>query len=413
MADPNESTPMANSTPAQQDWYKKYGDLTFNKDHKKPIEAWQRGIITNQLCHSQLSEKYDLFDTILNTFSLTLTALSSSAMFVVSVKPQVDAASFGGMWSKNLVSYVAGIIAVVSTILQAVHMALQHVILAEKHRQATIALTKLRFHLEHIVGDNVEEDTGNLNYYSDLNGWAREYKDALESAPLIPQNYFEVVRQKYVENSLQFQKLDQTKSTPMANLTPAQQDWYKYEDLTSNKDHKKPIEAWQRGIITNQLCHSQLAEKYDLFDTILNTFSLTLTALSSSAIFVSVNPQVDAAFGGMWSKNLVSYVAGIISVVSTILQAVHMALQHVILAEQHRQATIALTKLRFHLELIVGDNVKDTGNLNYSDLNRWAREYKDALESAPVIPQNYFEAACEKYEEKYSLQFAPPAVSSV
>ena len=179
-----------------------------------------------------------------------------------------------------------------------------------------------------------------------------------------------------------------------------------YEDLTFNKDHRKPLASWQRGIIIRQRCHSELSVHYDQLDRILNTFSLTLTALSSSAIFASVNPQVSAAFGDTSSKNVVSYVAGMIAVVSTILQAVHRALQHVLLAEQHKQATVALTKLRFRLEFITGDNVVDTGTLNYIYLNRWAKEYNDALESAPLIPQKYFEAARKEYVEREVHEFS-------
>ena len=157
-----------------------------------------------------------------------------------------------------------------------------------------------------------------------------------------------------------------------------------YEDLKFNKYHRKPLASWQRGIVIRQRCHIELSVHYDQLDRILNTFSLTLTALSSSAIFASANPQVSAAFGDTSSKNVVSYVAGIIAVVSTILQAVHRALQHVLLAEQNKQATVALTKLRFRLEFITGDNLVDTGTLNYIYLNRWAKEYNDALESAPL-----------------------------
>ena len=146
---------------------------------------------------------------------------------------------------------------------------------------------------------------------------------------------------------------------------------------------------------------------YDQLDRILNTFSLTLTALSSSAIFASVNPQViSAVFGDTSSNNVVSYVVGIIAVVSTIPQAVHRALQHVLLAEKHKQATVALTKLRFRLEFITGDNVVDTGTLNYIYLNRWAKEYNDALESAPLIPQKYFDAARKEYVEREVHEFS-------
>jgi len=199
---------------------------------------------------------------------------------------------------------------------------------------------------------------------------------------------------------------DTNELTPMNNSARASNhSTPTYDDLTFNKDHKKPIDAWQRGIIISQKCHSQLAETFARSDRILNTFSLTLTALSSSAIFASVNPPDD------WGKNVISYVAGMIAVVSTILQAVHRALQHVLFAEQHKQAAIALTKLRFRLELIVGDNLKDTGNLNYRDLNEWARDYDDALESAPLIPQNYFDAARDIYfenEDKYNRKPTAP-----
>ncbi len=161
--------------------------------------------------------------------------------------------------------------------------------------------------------------------------------------------------------------------------------------IVHNKYHKRPIRSWARGIIIRQACHSKLATKYTRIDNWLNLISVTLTALSSSAVFATINPSIDMTLDGIPnSKNYLSWGAGLVAVTSTILQAIVKAMNFATLAEQHRMATRQLTKLRFRLELVVGDNFVDDGKLKMEKLAEWTREYEDLLDSAPIIPQDLF-----------------------
>ncbi len=162
-------------------------------------------------------------------------------------------------------------------------------------------------------------------------------------------------------------------------------------NIVHNKYHKRPIKSWARGIIIRQACHSKLATSYTQMDNRLNTLSVTLTALSSSAVFATINPTVDMTLNGIPnSKNYLAWGAGLIALASTVLQAIVKALNYATLAEQHRMATSQFTRLRFRLELVVGDHYVDDGNLNMEKLAEWTREYEDLLESTPVIPQDIF-----------------------
>mmetsp|Transcript_23292 Transcript_23292/g.34532 ORF Transcript_23292/g.34532 Transcript_23292/m.34532 type:complete len:250 (+) Transcript_23292:69-818(+) len=161
--------------------------------------------------------------------------------------------------------------------------------------------------------------------------------------------------------------------------------------LKFNKKHPRPIEAWSRAISIRQACHSSLSTKYAKFDKSMNTVNVTLTALSSSAIFASMHPT-----GGSSGTSYLPFGAGAIAVASTILQSVQKALQYAQLAEQHKVANRQLTKIKFRLEVITGENFEDDGTLNMERLTEWVREYEDLLESAPIIPQYLFEKEREK-----------------
>ncbi len=155
--------------------------------------------------------------------------------------------------------------------------------------------------------------------------------------------------------------------------------------IVHNAHHKKPFKSWARGVLVRQICHSELATRYDRTDKILNTVTVTLTALSSSAIFAAVNPSVNNSFPG--GKNYLSWAAGFVSVISTILQAVMRALSYASQAEQHKLAARQYTKARFRLEIICGNNYVDDGHLNTDKVAGWTREYEELLDSTPVLSQ--------------------------
>lgn len=162
----------------------------------------------------------------------------------------------------------------------------------------------------------------------------------------------------------------------------------KYDDLQFNPKHKKPLASWMNGLKTRLSAHTTLATKYDRKDKTMNTISVIITGLTSSAIFASNSGSVS---GSMSVNQLISQFAGVLAVISTILQSVHKSMQYSNLAEQHKFAVKQLTKLKFRFEIIVGDNCEDDGEVNFNNLTEWTREYQAVLESAPIIPQTIFQ----------------------
>ncbi len=159
-------------------------------------------------------------------------------------------------------------------------------------------------------------------------------------------------------------------------------------NIVYNIHHKKPFKSWARGALIRQICHSELATWYERTDKILNTITVTLTAISSSAIFAAVNPSVDSSIPS--GKNYLSWGAGFVAVISTILQAIMKALSYASLAEQHKLAARQFTKVRFRLEIICGNNYVDDGHVNTDKVAEWIREYEELLDSTPVVPQKLF-----------------------
>eukprot|EP01083_Nonionella_stella_P195595 720401_1 len=180
-----------------------------------------------------------------------------------------------------------------------------------------------------------------------------------------------------------------------------------YENLKYNPSHKKPLGSWMKTICIRTNCHGRLAYKYDTVDKRMNTISVALTGISSSAIFASTSQSANGkSSGGISLNDLISYVAGLIAVLSTILQAVHKSMAYAKLAEQHKIANKQLIKLRFRLEVIVGDNYDDDGGINFNNLTEWTQEFLDTLEAAPIIPQKIFKDEKEKISGKWEHHMA-------
>jgi len=59
----------------------------------------------------------------------------------------------------------------------------------------------------------------------------------------------------------------------------------------------KPINKWYRGLVVRQWCHNHIASNYLGYDLKLNTLSVALTAITSSAIFTSLSPAAVASDG--------------------------------------------------------------------------------------------------------------------
>jgi len=167
-----------------------------------------------------------------------------------------------------------------------------------------------------------------------------------------------------------------------------------YEDLKYNPSHKKPLGSWMKTIRIRTNCHGRLANKYDTVDKRMNTVSVALTGISSSAIFASTSQGVSL-------NDLISYAAGLIAILSTILQAVNKSMAYAQMAEQHKIANKQLIKLRFRLEVIAGDNYDDDGGVNFNNLTEWTQEFLDTLESAPIIPLQIFKEEKKKAGDKW------------
>jgi hypothetical protein len=107
----------------------------------------------------------------------------------------------------------------------------------------------------------------------------------------------------------------------------------------------KPVNKWYRGLVVRQWCHSHLASNYLRYDLNLNTFSVALTAISSSAIFTSLSPAAMASDGAeleldgdsttdssdinsynSGTSNRLALAAGCIAAFNTVLQAVMQTL---------------------------------------------------------------------------------------
>jgi hypothetical protein len=111
----------------------------------------------------------------------------------------------------------------------------------------------------------------------------------------------------------------------------------------------KPVNKWYRGLVVRQWCHSHLASNYLRYDLNLNTLSVALTAITSSAIFTSLSPASvasnvaeleldgDTTTGGSDINsynsgasnrlaNKLALAAGCIAAFNTILQAVMQTL---------------------------------------------------------------------------------------
>jgi hypothetical protein len=112
----------------------------------------------------------------------------------------------------------------------------------------------------------------------------------------------------------------------------------------------KPITKWYRGIVVRQSCHSHLASEYLQRDLYMNTLSVALTAITSSAIFTSLSPAATSSSATSISQqeeiddidldgdttttsrdinsypidtsNILALAAGTIAALNTVLQAV-------------------------------------------------------------------------------------------
>jgi len=170
----------------------------------------------------------------------------------------------------------------------------------------------------------------------------------------------------------------------------------------------KPIKKWYRGLIVRQSCHNRLASDFLARDTHLSTLSVVLTALTSSAIFVSLTPlasatgdelameleaststttissSISTAGVSAWSQ-ILAVLAGTIAACNTVLQGITRTLYYGQRGERHLRAYREYSVLRFQLENIVGDKPRYAEHkVDRTRLEAWIRSYEEVLEESPV-----------------------------
>ena len=164
--------------------------LTEAQIQRLPFKSWYRGIIIKQACHSEKERYHAKRDQIINVACVCLTAITGSAIF----------GSINGDKEQNWLITSAGVIALISTLLQAIHKALEDGVTAEKHRFALKHYTKIRIALETLIGDpNTFEKFGDISdkeLYS-ISAWVNDYQEKVEFIPNISPDLYEKHRDAY------------------------------------------------------------------------------------------------------------------------------------------------------------------------------------------------------------------------
>mmetsp|Transcript_62126 Transcript_62126/g.69558 ORF Transcript_62126/g.69558 Transcript_62126/m.69558 type:complete len:185 (-) Transcript_62126:32-586(-) len=157
---------------------------------------------------------------------------------------------------------------------------------------------------------------------------------------------------------------------------------------------KKPIKQWYRSLVIRQSCHSHMAEDMINKDMYLNTLSVGITAITSSAIFTSLAPSNDG--GGIKTSGggtQLAMMAGILAAINTVLQAVMKTVNYARRGEQHLISFKGFTKMRFKLENLIGNpkRYENDEKINEKMLSRWIDKYEELIEMEPIIPEEILE----------------------
>jgi len=172
---------------------------------------------------------------------------------------------------------------------------------------------------------------------------------------------------------------------------------------------KKPIKQWYRSLVIRQSCHSRMAEDMINKDMYLNTLSVGLTAITSSAIFTSLAPSTDG--GGIKTSvggHQLAMMAGVLAAINTVLQAVMKTVNYARKGEQHLNAFKGFTKMRFKLENLIGNpkRYENDEKINEKMLSRWIDKYEELIEMEPIIPEEILEEmtkqemACDNFSSE-------------
>ena len=157
----------------------------------------------------------------------------------------------------------------------------------------------------------------------------------------------------------------------------------------------KPLKIWYRSLVIRQSCHSHMAEELIAKDMYLNTISVAITAVTSSAIFTSLVPSSGSQTGGY---NSLAVMAGVLAAINTVLQAIVKTMAYNRRGEQHLNAFKMFTRMRFKMENLIGDKkvYSHHEDINDTMLDEWIEKYEELLELEPIIPQCILEEISEK-----------------
>ena len=163
----------------------------------------------------------------------------------------------------------------------------------------------------------------------------------------------------------------------------------------------KPLKVWYRSMVIRQSCHSHLADKYISKDMYFNTASITITAITSSAIFTSLVPSTAAKAAQAGTYNSLAVTAGILAAFNTVLQAIMKTTAYHRRGENHLIAFKQYTKMRFQLENLIGDKMSYYHHSEIDDrmLDVWIEKYEELLESEPMIPQHILESITQREDD--------------
>ena len=185
---------------------------------QKQVRAWYRGICIMQTCHGDFAYKYTLYDRFLKVLSVSLTAITSAVIFC-SISPPGEVSAKAT--SDYFLAIIAGDLAILNAVVQSVHNALGLTEAKERHTVAYKQFTSMRFQLERLTAWNFEDDGSIMVDEVKLMEWTNDYGSVLESAPLIPQKKFDLVRMqemKKEDNYFHHSGLNSRTSTHFRNF---------------------------------------------------------------------------------------------------------------------------------------------------------------------------------------------------
>ena len=152
------------------------------KNSPPTLNQWRQVVRTNALCHKALARRYRDRATYLTVLLVTLNAVCGSAIF-----SSAGVESQGGQVAPSVVlTFVAGILAMVTAVVSAVKSALAWDVRSEQHRQSALRYSKLWTRFDDMHG------LMQLDYLEGYNkkhplwlDWYKDYLDVMEFAPFV------------------------------------------------------------------------------------------------------------------------------------------------------------------------------------------------------------------------------------